>query len=560
MSSSIVNISDHNYIAEYWEKIQSGEEVVGKKVYKTVQYLIGLQNAPQTKWRFDAKLGNRPTWFIEHFCRQSKGKIGAHIELDLFEKVIIQATFGYVDINNLRKHQEVLVKLARKNGKSTLAAGISLYMMIGDHEGGPEIDCVSTKKDAAKIIFTEAKNMVTQSPELSRYIRKRKTDMYCDMNFGVFQPLSSDSNTLDGLNPSHVNNDEIHAWKDRNLYDVMKQAVSARRQPLIFNITTEGFVRDGILDDLSLYADNVLNGIAMDESFLSFCYELDSPEEWLNEKCWRKANPGLGTIKSYEKLRQNVERAKTDVKFRATVLTKDFNVKNVSVAAWLSWEELNNESTFDMEYVRDTYAIGGCDLSATTDLTCATLICMRRGDPMLYVLQHYFLPEERIKKLDQTTSKEAPYKTWEERGLMSFCAGSRVRYSDVTDWFKKMRDEYEITMFKCGYDRALAGYWQDEMKLEFGEQTMEQVAQGPFTWTVPMKELGARLIDKELNYNNNPILKWCISNTAVKKSGSLDSIQPVKYQANRRIDGLVSLLNAYTIFVKYQEDFTNLVG
>ena len=487
--------------------------------------------------------------------------MGEPIKLDIWQKVIIQAIFGFVDSKGVRKHQEVLVKIGRKNGKSTLAAAISLYMLIGDKEGGPEIDCVSTKKDAAKIIFTEARNMVAQSPYLSKYIRKRKSDMYCDMNFGVFQPLSSDSNTLDGLNPSMVNNDEIHAWKDRNLYDVMKQAVTARRQPLIFNITTEGFIREGILDDLNDYAEDIQNGTAKDDRFLSFIYELDSPDEWDKEECWAKANPGLGTIKSIEQLRANVERAKSDKNFKPTVLTKDFNLKNVVAVAWLTWDELNNEETFTMDEIYDTYGIGGCDLSSTIDLTCATMLIVRRGEPeKIYVLQHYFLPEERIKKLDETSSKEAPYKKWAKRGLLTICDGSMVNYSQVTDWFKKMRDEYNITMFRCGYDRALAGYWQEEMKTEFGEATMEKVAQGPITWTAPMKELGARLADKSINYNDNPMLKWCLSNTGVKTTGSLDSVQPVKFKKNRRIDGMVSLLNAYTIFVKYKETYMNLVG
>lgn len=561
MSSSLVKIPTTNYIKLYWRGIQQGKYVVSKKVEKTVEYLVKLQDASPSKWRFNPRLANRPIWFIEHFCRQSKGRMGEPIKLDLWQKVIIQAIFGFVDSKGIRKHQEVLVKIGRKNGKSTLAAAISLYMLIGDKEGGPEIDCVSTKKDAAKIIFTEARNMVAQSPYLSKYVRKRKSDMYCAMNFGVFQPLSSDSNTLDGLNPSMVNNDEIHAWKDRNLYDVMKQAVTARRQPLIFNITTEGFVREGILDDLNDYAEDILNNVIRDDRFISFIYELDSEDEWVKEECWPKANPGLGTIKDPEQLRANVERAKSDKSFRPSVLTKDFNLKNIQAIAWLTWEELNNEETFDMEDVRDTYAIGGCDLSATIDLTCATLIIAKRGEPdKLYVLQHYFLPEERIKKLDETTSKEAPYRKWEKRGLMTICPGSMVNYSQVTEWFKQMRDEYDITMYKCGYDRALAGYWQEEMKAEFNESAMEKVAQGPFTWTQPMKELGARLADKELNYNNNPMLKWCLSNTSVKKTGTLDCIQPIKSRKNRRIDGMVSLLNAYTIFVKYKDEYLNLVG
>jgi phage terminase large subunit-like protein len=143
---------------------------------------------------------------------------------------------------------------------------------------------------------------------------------------------------------------------------------------------------------------------------------------------------------------------------------------------------------------------------------------------------------------------------------MTFCEGNMVQYSDVTAWFLKMRDEYQIDLWRLGYDRALAGYWVQEMESEFGQSVMEKVAQGPFTWTAPMKELGAKLSDKMINYNNNPILKWCLSNTGVKSTGTVESIQPTKIQKNRRIDGMVSLLNAYVIYVKYKEDYINLVG
>ena len=213
-----------------------------------------------------------------------------------------------------------------------------------------------------------------------------------------------------------------------------------------------------------------------------------------------------------------------------------------------------------MDDVVNTYALGGCDLSATTDLTCATLLIRKRNDEKFYVLQHYFLPQARIEALEATTSKEAPYKTWEQRGLLTLCQGNMVNYADVTAWFQKMRDEYRIDMWRCGYDRALAGYWAEEMAQVFGDSVMEKVAQGPFTWTAPMKELGAMLSDKMINYNNNPMLKWCLSNTGVKIAGTLDSIQPVKIQQNRRIDGMVSLLNAYVMYVKYREDYLNLVG
>lgn len=552
---------DHtNYILKYWKAIESGKISVSRKVY-TVYKKLAEDVKTKGKYHFDIDRATRPIYFIETFCKQSKGAIGQPIKLELFQKAGIQAAYGFVDKEGSRQYNEVLWVMGRKNGKSVLLSALGLYMLIGDHEGGAEVDCVASKKDQAKIVFNEAKNMVSQSPDLSRYIRKRKTDMYADFNFGVFQPLSSDSNTLDGLNPHCAVIDELHSIKDRNLYDVVKQANYSRKQPILFMITTSGFNREGIYDSMYSYAEQVINGDIVDEHFLPLIYELDDPKEWTDPKMWIKANPGLGTIKDREKLADNVEKAKTDPKFKPTVLTKDFNLKNVTAESWLTWEQLNNEATFDMEDVRNTYAIGGCDLSSVYDLTCATLLIRKPNDPQIYVLQHYFLPRHRVEALSEKSEKasEAPYQIWADRGLMTLCEGQMVDYSDVTNWFKQMRDEYQIDLWKLGYDRAMAGYWAEEMSDEFGASVMEKVAQGAFTWSAPMKELGAVISDHLVNYNNNPILKWCLSNTAIKTTGSLDVIQPVKIQQKRRIDGLVSLLNAYVIYVKYREDYLNTI-
>ena len=549
-----------NYIAKYYDAIKSGKIVAGEKIKKVYAQLAKDSKKKRGQYLFDIKRASRVIYFVETFCRQSKGDMGKPIKLELFQKAALQAIFGFVDKEGRRKYNEVLWIMARKNGKSCLLSAIGLYMMLGDKEGGAEVDCVASKKDQAKIVFDEARNMVSQSPYLARYIKKRRTDMYSPYNFGVFQPLSSDSNTLDGLNPHCGIIDELHSIKDRNIYDVVKQGMSARKQPMLFQITTSGMNRNTIYDAQYEYAEKVLNGDVSDEHFLALIYELDSSKEWTDPKMWVKANPGLGTIKSTKTLTENVEKAKNDLAFRPTVLTKDFNLKNVSADTWLTWEQLDNEETFEMSDIENTYALGGCDLSATTDLTCATLLIRKRNDEKLYVLQHYFLPQERIEKLEATTIKEAPYKTWADRGLMTLCQGSMVNYSDVTAWFQKMRDDYRIDMWRCGYDRALAGYWAEEMCSVFGDSVMEKVVQGPITWTAPMKELGAMLSDKMINYNNNPMLKWCLSNTGVKSTGTVEAIQPVKIQQNRRIDGMVSLLNAYTIYVKYREDYLNLVG
>ena len=554
-------IKKYNYLMQYWKRIQSGDIKVSRKVFLVMQQLIDIVDGKDKRYHFDPVLANAPIVFIETFCKQSKGKhMGKDLKLELYEKAIIQAIYGIVDKRGIRKYSEALIIMGRKNGKSTLLSGLGIYGFIGEGEGGPEIDCISTKKDAARIVFNEAKNMVKQSPYLRKYIHPVKTGLYCDANFGIYRPLSSDSDTLDGANGSVIIFDECHAIKDRNLYDVMKQSLTAesREQPLFLTITTSGFIREGIYDELYDYSEQLLNGEIEDEHFLAFVYELDDMSEWTKEECWIKANPGLGTVKSIAKLRESVARAIVQPKYRKTVLTKDFNLKNISASSWLKWEEIENPATFDMELVRNTYAIAGCDLSSVKDLTCATLLIRRRNDETIYVLQHYFLPASRIDELDAKSSKEAPYKTWEERGLMTFCEGEMVQYSDVTAWFMEMKEQYQIDIWRCGYDRAMANYWVQEMQWNFGD-VMEAVAQGAKTWTVPMKEMGAMLAEHRINYNNNPILKWCLTNTAIKEKGSLESIEPVKIQRRRRIDGTVSLLNAYVIYVKYRQDYLNRV-
>ena len=447
--------------------------------------------------------------------------------------------------------------VGRKNGKSTLLAGIGLYLLVADYEGAAEIYSVATKKDQASKVLTEAHNMVKQSPELRAVIRKRRNDLYFEATSSKFEALASDSNTLDGLNSHAVIIDELHAIRDRNLYDVMKQSTSSRNQPLVVMITTAGTVRECIFDNMYEYACRIADGELEVDDFLPILYELDSRDEWTNPQMWIKANPGLGTIKKWETLAKFVQQAKDDPGFLPTVLCKDFNIRESESTVWLSFNQIKNLATFEMADVFDTYAVGGCDLSATIDLTCATLMIRKRGDNTIYVIQHYFLPQAKIDKLAEKNTQEAPYKVWAERGLLTICEGSRVDFSQVTAWFCQMRDVYKIDAFKVGYDRALAGYWVEEMKSNHFD--MEPVAQGPFTWSQPMREMGAALTDKIVNYNNNPILAWCLSNTGVKKTG-VNNIQPVKITEKRRIDGMVSLLNAWVIYVKYFDDFMYRVG
>ncbi len=550
-----------NYVREYWRKIESGEIVTSRRVKAVYGRLMAEMDstAADSPYYFDEETGERPIIFIERFCKQSQGTLGAPLRLELFQKAFIQTLFGWLlKETGYRRFRETLFLVGRKNGKSTLLAALALYMLVADYEGAAEIYSVATKKDQARKTLTEAVNMVKQSPELRAIIKKRRNDIYFPATASTFEALASDSNTLDGLNSHAVIIDELHAIRDRNLYEVMKQSTSSRRQPLVIMITTSGTVRESVFDNLYGLACDIADGKVTEDTFLPVLYELDERAEWTDPQAWIKANPGLGTIKQYATLAAFVERAKKNPEDLPGVLCKDFNVPETSASVWLSFEDIKNDATFTMQDVYNTYAIGGCDLSATTDLTCATLLIRRsREDETVYVLQHYFIPQKRIDQLDEHNSQEAPYKIWAERELLTICDGARVDYSAVTAWFCQMRDEFKIDAFAVGYDRALAGYWVDEMKANGFD--MRAVAQGPFTWSQPMREMGAAFADKKVNYNRNPVLVWCLSNTAVKKSG-VNNIQPVKVSDRRRIDGAVSLLNAWVIYVRDNEDYMYLVG
>ena len=486
-----------NYIKEYYSKLETGEIVTSKRVRKMYEKLVYNIDNPDA-FIFDEEKADRPIEFIERFCKHSKGEwAGKPIKLELFQKAYINALFGFVDKETgLRKYRESLFYVARKNGKSTMLAGIALYMMIADGEAGADCYSTATKKDQAKIIFDEVCHMVQQSPELKRYIKKRKSDLYFPLTMSKLQPLGKNSDTLDGLNAQLVIMDELHGVKDRNLYEVMKQSQSARRQPLLIMITTAGTVRECIFDDMYDYASKVADGTITDETFLPIMYELDDRNEWKDPTAWRKANPALGSIKKLEDLMQKVERAKQNPKDLTGVLCKDFNIRENSATAWLTFDTINNETCFDISKFRGKWAIGGADLSLTTDLTCATLLTMDK-DLNRYVTQMYFLPEDNFQKHIQ--EDRIPYDKWKEAGLLRLCKGNTIDYSDVTAWFIEMVKEKGITPAWVYYDSWSARYWVEEM--EGNGFTMVRCIQGAKTLSLPMQHLQADLEAKKVPYS-----------------------------------------------------------
>lgn len=545
-----------NYITEYANEIRAGRCIVSNRVRKTYEKLAAEIDNPTDPYIFDEKKAARPIEFIERFCRHSKGEwAGQRIRLELFQKAFISALFGFVHKETgYRRYRETLFYVARKNGKSTMLAGIALYCLIADNEPGAEVYSVATKKDQAKIIFDELCNMVKQSPELSEACKKRKSDLYFGYSMSKAQPLGKNSDTLDGLNSSLVIIDELHAVRDRNLYEVMKQSQSARRQPLLIMITTAGTVRECIFDDMYKYACNVCDGVITDPVFLPVIYELDEKEEYLQPKAWEKANPGLNRIKKLDDIIKKVDRARQSPKDLTGLLCKDFNIIQNVNTAWLQFDDINNEETFRLEDFRGRYAIGGADLSLTGDLTCATILLMDKQEKR-YVAQMYFLPRDNFEK--RVKEEKIPYDKWLEAGLLRLCNGNRINYSDVTAWFKEIVYAYGITPAWIYYDSYSAAYWVEEMESQ--GFNMVKCIQGYKTLSLPMQTLGQDLKAKRVNYNNNPVLKWCLTNTGLEEDRNGNLMPKKASNPKYRIDGTASLLDAYAGLTQHYQEYLNTI-
>jgi len=553
-----------NPIIAYFLWIQQNRKKVGKKIFNVYKELVRIINNPNSEWEYSPRKASHAIEFIENYCKHSKGKLGGKpFLLELWQKALVAATFGIVHkIDGTRKFQEILLVVARKNGKSTLAAAIGLYMQVADGEPGSEVYACATKKDQAKIIWLEAKRMVKKSPVLFKRIKPLVAEMTAEFNDSFFKPLGSDSDTLDGLNVHAALLDEIHAWKDKNLYDVIVDGTTAREQPLIFITTTAGTVRECVFDLKYDEAEMVINGYEdeagyKNERLLPIIYELDSRDEWTDIENAYKANPGLGTIKKIDQLQAKINKAKANPILVKNLLCKDFNIRETTAEAWLPFEVILNKETFALQDLKPKYGIGGTDLSSTTDLTAAKVLFMVPEDQRIYVMQMYWLPEDLLEQ--RVKEDKIRYDIWRDMGLLRTCPGNSVHAKYVTEWYKEIVEKHNVYLPWIGYDSWSAKYWVEEMKAYFGEESMVPVIQGKKTLSGPMKKLGADLESKLIVYNNNPIDKWCLSNTAIDVDKN-DNIQPIKTSNQRkRIDGTAALLNAYVVLQDKIQDYQNMI-
>ena len=552
----------YNPILDYWGMIESHKVNVPDSIYQTYKHLVWKVEHP-AKYFYSSVRANHFFEFAENYCRLSQGKKGFQlVELELWEKAFLGATFGFIDEEGIRQYQEVCLIVGKKNGKSLIASLVGNYMLSADGEAGPEVYSVATKKDQAKKIWLPAKQMVMQSPTLRKRIKPLVSSLYCATNFGEFKYLSSDADTLDGLNVSCVLMDELQQWKNgKALYNIMADGMSAREQPLCLITTTAGTVREDIYDEKYDEYKKIIvgyqDGSYIDDRRIGFIYELDKREEWTDPNCWEKANPGLGTIKSITDLREKVDRALKNSTLIKNLLCKEFNIRQTSEQAWLNFETILNEAKYDIKALRPRYGIIGLDLSDTTDLTCATVLFKVANDETIYVKQMYWIPADRLEEHIKTD--KVPYDIWVEQGHIRLCEGNRINYHDVMEWFNEVKDQDDIYFMKAGYDSWNAKYIVDEIEMLVGKQGTIPVIQGAKTFSGPLKSMEAELKAKKVNYDNNPVLRWCFTNSKVNVDRN-DNLSLCKTSnPTKRIDGVASLMDAFIVYEDYKDEYLNMI-
>ena len=525
-----------NHVTAYWRQIEAGEVTVCAKTRTIYKRLAAEIEADKGRWTFDEGKANRPIAFIERFCRHSKGEwAGKPVRLEPWQKAFIAALFGFVDrVTGERRFTEALLCVARKCGKSTVAACILLYLFVA--EGQADVFTAATKLDQASLIYEEALHMVEQSPYLAARIRKRRADMYLAATKSKFKPLGRNSNTMDGLNASAICVDELHGLdgaNGRNLYEVLRQSMSARSSAVLLMTTTAGTVRGGVFDDMYQLASGILDGTITGgaaDRFLPVIYELDSPDEWRDRANWYKANP-------------------VDV---PGLLCKDFNVRSSAQGAWLQLHEFENKATFDLRDCAGKWAIAGVDLSKAGDLTCATILMHDDNDGLL-CHQCYWIPADNVRQ--RIEHDKIPYDRWHERGIVRYCEGGIVRTEDVTAWFLEVVRDLDVSIHSVWYDAWSAARWVDEMRgLGF---RMVPVHQGAKTLSLPLEWLENALRKRQINYNDSPTLAWCITNAGTETDRNGNRVLCKNLSPRHRIDGAAALLDA-AVGVYNSPDFNDL--
>ena len=551
-----------SYLVEYRERIRLGEIIAGRELTRELDKLIAELKDP--RYKYDTKEAYMRISFMESLCLQSKKPYYMQpMKLLLWQKAFIEVIYSYKKWSDelgryIKRFQDIMLLIARKNGKTTLmAADAHTDLRIGD--GGQDIVCASNDDKQASLLWNEVDGMRKRIDPTGKWTHKNLSLIENIKNDTKIFKLSSKTHNKDGRNIDKAYFDESHDAEDDEIAAACQKSMSVKDEPMFINLTTEGFVNDGYLDNKLIYARKVLNDEIEDDTFLPWLYTQDSENEiWQNEQSWYKSNPSLGVIKKWSYLRGEIAKSKVDKSTRMHTLCKDFNIKQNNAQAWLMYEDYTYPAPiFDLEDFRGCIALGAVDLSATTDMSNAKILLMRPEDKTKYVYSHYWIPESKLTDSDDK-SAGAEYVEWAKKELITINEGNEIDITQIADWFYQLYKDYGIRLLVCGYDQRFAKTFLSRMD-EYGFEC-EMINQNRHVMSLPMKLVEADLKSRLINYEENEVDRWCLGNAAMEMDG-LGNVMCVKVnnQAERRIDGAVTLIILYETFRRYRSDFMNMV-
>lgn len=549
------------WIEEYLAEGEAGRINIPKRVKKQYKELLPIIRGEDPRWYYNEKLANKPIEFGERFCRQSKDEWrGQPIKYLLWQKAALSAIYGIVERGtDLRKHQRVFILVGKKNGKTTMVAPIALYETA---RKGNEVYSAANALQQSRIIWTEAANMLEQSPQLKSMLKKRQYDIknIRKDGFSVFMPLANTPNLLDGKLPKVVILDEVHELY-QDLYDILYNGQISVRDPLFLMLTTKGYVREGLFDSEYKNSCDIIDGLIEDERKFSLLYELDNPLDWLNEDNWQQANPSIGTIMTYEAMRTTVRNALAKPQSLNAVKVKHFNLGGISGDAYFEYDDINNEATFDLKKYKGYDAIGGFDLSLTNDLTSYTTVIYDDKRREFLVDTMFWISSDFYSKVIQDARMGNVWRAWVDNGYIRVAGVNSIDHKEIVRYVNDMVNKYRLVYRWIYYDAYAARYLVSDMNDEGYKEgvCLIRCHQGSKTLSVPFQRLDAELRAKRINYNNNPVMKWCLTNVAVEEDTRNKNLLPCKAGHNnmRKIDGFATLLNA---FVGVTDHYNEFVG
>lgn len=539
---------------EYATAIAAGAVVVGQWI--RILYELITDGMRSGSYIYDAKKANRAIQFIENFCHHSKGRSDL-LKLELWQRAAVCVLFGIVDTQGLRVFREVFIVVGRKNGKTLFAAAIMAYIAYAEGEYGSEIYCLAPKLEQADIVYDCFYQMIQQEPELDEATRRRRSDIYIAETNSKIMKLAFNHKKSDGFNPVLVVNDEAASWRgDAGLkqYEVMKSAVGAREEPIILTISTAGYENDGIYDELMKRSTSFLKGNSREMRLLPLIYMIDDEDKWDDIEELKKANPNMGISVKQSFFEDEIAIAQNSTSKKIEVKTKYANIKQNSSLAWLEYRTVNAACVGKtLEDFRNLYAVGGIDLSQTTDLTAATVVIERDG--VMYAFTQFFMPRQRMAELQQLDG--TPYDIFARRGLITPSGDNFVDYHDVLHWFQMLREKYSIYVLFIGYDRYSAKYLIDE--LESSGYRTDDVYQGE-NLTPVMREFEGYLKDGAFKLaGDNDLLKAHMLDVAAKHNLETRKFRPIKIAYDAHIDGFVSVIDAMTVRQKWYGEIGELL-